>query len=107
MMNRIRIAASCAAGLAFFSAAAAGAQTISRGEVIAATCYTCHGTHGVSPSDIPSIDFIPAERMTKMLKTYKDGTRHSTVMGRHASGYTDEEILEVANHLANLQKKGK
>lgn len=106
-MNRIRTTACCAAGLALLSTAAMGAQTITRGEVIAATCYTCHGTHGNSPSDIPSIDYIPAERMTQTLKAYKAGTRHSTVMGRHASGYTDEEIVEVANHLASLQKKGK
>jgi len=33
--------------------------------------------------------------------------RASTVMGRHASGYTDEEIKEVAEYLGNLGKKGK
>jgi sulfide dehydrogenase cytochrome subunit len=106
-MNRIQIAACCAAGLAFFSTATANAQTISRGAVIASTCYTCHGTHGNSPSDIPSIDYIPAERMAQTLKAYKAGTRYSTVMGRHASGYSDEEIVETANYIASLQKKGK
>ena len=106
-MNRIHIAACCAAGLAFFSMGAASAQTISRGAVIASTCFTCHGTLGSSPSDIPSIDYIPAERMVQTLKAYKAGTRYSTVMGRHASGYSDEEIVETANYIASLQKKGK
>lgn len=99
--------AACAAGLAFFSAATANAQTISRGEVIATTCYTCHGTHGASPSTIPSIDYIPAARIVDTLKAYKAGTRYSTIMGRHASAYTDDEIVEAANYLASLQKKGK
>jgi sulfide dehydrogenase cytochrome subunit len=102
-----RFAVGCAGMLALLNAAAAGAQTISRGEVIATTCYTCHGTHGISPSTIPSIDYIPAVRIIEILKAYKTGTRYSTIMGRHASAYTDEEIAEAANYLASLQKKGK
>lgn len=95
------------AALALLASSAASAQTISRGEVIASTCYTCHGTHGVSPSTIPSIDYIPADRMIETLKAYKAGQRYSTIMGRHASAYTDEEIVEAANYLAGLPKKGK
>jgi cytochrome subunit of sulfide dehydrogenase len=106
-MNITRIATCCAAALALLGAASANAQTISRGEVIATTCYTCHGTHGVSPSTIPSIDYIPPERMIETLKAYRSGTRYSTIMGRHASAYTDEEIVETANYFGRLQKKGK
>lgn len=93
--------------VALLASHTASAQTISRGEVIASTCFTCHGTHGVSPSTIPSIDYIPAARMIETLKAYKAGQRYSTIMGRHASAYTDVEIIEAANHLASLQKKGK
>lgn len=106
-MNLTSIAACCAGSLALLGSATASAQTISRGEVIATTCYTCHGTRGVSPSTIPSIDYIPAERIVETLKAYKSGQRYSTIMGRHASAYTDEEIVEVANYLGSLQKKGK
>lgn len=106
-MNLTRIAVCCAGGLALLGTASASAQTISRGEVIATTCYTCHGTHGVSPSTIPSIDYIPAERIVETLKAYKAGQRYSTIMGRHASAYTDAEIVEAANYLASLPKKGK
>lgn len=106
-MNLKRIAAGCAGALALLGASATCAQTISRGEVIASTCYTCHGTHGVSPSTVPSIDYIPANRMIETLKAYKNGTRFSTIMGRHASAYTDEEIVEAANYLASATRKGK
>jgi sulfide dehydrogenase cytochrome subunit len=105
-MKLTHIAAGLAA-LTVSGTAAASTSAISRGEVIAATCYTCHGTHGVSPSSIPSIDHIPATRMIEMLKHFKAGTRSSTVMGRHASAYTDGEIAEVANYLASLQKREK
>ena len=81
------------------------AQPISRGAVIASTCYTCHGTHGISTSNIPSIDYIQSARMIDILKSYRSGQRVSTVMGRHASGYTDDEIVEVANYLGS-QKRG-
>ncbi|MEW6119521.1 MAG: cytochrome C [Pseudomonadota bacterium] len=106
-MNLRHTTAGFLGALALLGAASASAQTISRGEVIASTCYTCHGTHGVSPSTIPSIDYIPAARIVETLKAYKAGTRYSTIMGRHASAYTDEEIVEAANHLASLPKKGK
>jgi sulfide dehydrogenase cytochrome subunit len=92
---------------ALFGAAAAHAQEISRAQIIATTCYTCHGPQGVSPGSIPSINDISADRMVSTLQGFRAGTRASTVMGRHASGYTDEEIKEVAEYLGNLGKKGK
>lgn len=97
----------CACGLALLANVASGAEPITRGEVIATTCYTCHGTHGASPSSIPSIDYFPAERMIETLRAYRSGARYSTIMGRHASAYTDEEIVEVAQYLGSLQKRGK
>lgn len=106
-MNMHRIAVSWIVAAAMLGSATASAQTeITRGEVIASTCFTCHGTHGVSPSSIPSINDIKPTRLIEILKSYRSGQRVSTVMGRHASGYTDEEIVEVANSLGNMQKRG-
>ena len=93
--------------LALAGATTIQAQEISRAQVIATTCYTCHGTYGVSPGSIPSINDISAERMASILQGYRSGQRVSTVMGRHASGYTDDEIKEVAQYFGNLQKQGK
>lgn len=93
--------------LALACAAPLQAQEISRAAVIASTCYTCHGTYGVSPGSIPSINDISAERMVSILQGFRSGQRVSTVMGRHASGYTDEEIKEVAEYFGNLKKRGK
>lgn len=93
--------------VAMLCASAPQAQEISRAAVIASTCYTCHGTYGVSPGSIPPINDISAERMVNILQGYRSGQRVSTVMGRHASGYTDDEIKEVAQYFGNLQKQGK
>jgi sulfide dehydrogenase cytochrome subunit len=94
-----------AAGLLSTVAVQAG-QEISRGEIVATTCYTCHGTYGVSTGNMPGINGVPAEKIKKTLMEFKEKKRASTVMGRHASGYTDEEITEVANFLGKLQKRG-
>lgn len=91
----------------FLSVAAAHAQEISRGAIIATTCYTCHGTYGVSPGTIPSINDLSVDRMTTMLKEFRSGQRASSVMGRHASGYTDDEIADVAQYFSKLPKGGK
>jgi sulfide dehydrogenase cytochrome subunit len=104
---KIRTLAGGLIGVALFGAPFAQAQEISRGQVIAMTCYTCHGTQGVSPGAIPSIDEISASRMLSTLQGFRSGQRASTVMSRHVSGYTDQEIAEVAEYLGNLQKKGK
>lgn len=112
-MGKTRINAPCTwtAGLvavALLGPAMAAAQTeIKRGAVIASTCFTCHGTNGESPSSIPSIDYIQPARMVEILKSYRSGQRVSTIMGRHASGYTDEEIVDVANYFGSLQQRGK
>lgn len=108
MTLRRKVVASGVFGtMALLCASAIQAQEISRAAIIATTCYTCHGTYGVSPGAIPSINDISAERMVSMLQGFRSGQRASTVMGRHASGYTDEEIKEVANYIGNLQKRGK
>lgn len=91
----------------FLSVTAAQAQEISRGAIIATTCYTCHGTYGVSPGTIPSINDLSVDRITTMLKEFRSGQRASTVMGRHASGYSDDEIADVAQYFSKLPKGGK
>lgn len=95
----------CVAAISWGSTA--HAMEVTRGSIIATTCYTCHGTKGISPGAIPTIGDISPERMIRTLKEFKEGTRASTVMGRHASGYTDDEIADVAQFFGNLQKQGK
>jgi sulfide dehydrogenase cytochrome subunit len=105
--TRTRVSTAALAVAALLATAThAAPPPVTRGAVIASTCYTCHGTHGVSTSGIPSIDYIQPAPMVDILKSYRSGQRASTIMGRHASGYTDEEIIEVANHLGNQKKRG-
>ncbi|WP_455223278.1 c-type cytochrome [Kaarinaea lacus] len=72
------------------------ADELSRAAMLSYTCAGCHGTNGISPGSIPSIYCKTPEAIQKALKEYRDGTRFSTVMGRHVKGYTDDEIQLIA-----------
>ena len=76
---------------------------ILRGEVIAATCFTCHGTDGKSPGMIPALNGIPAESLRRSMQEFRDGRRPSTVMGRHAAGYSDEEVASIADYFSRVK----
>ena len=99
----------CSAGFAMMMIASPGlAQEtgeILRGQILASTCFSCHGTDGVSPGAIPSIAGIPADSLRRTLKEFRDGRRPSTVMGRHATGYSDAEIASIADYLSQVTRR--
>ena len=81
--------------------AASAAEELSRGGMLSASCAGCHGTDGRSPGAIPNISGKTAEFVRTALEEFRSGKRASTVMGRHAKGYTDEEIALIADYLAS------
>lgn len=70
---------------------------ISQGMMLSNSCAACHGTLGKSPGAIPAINGKSASFIAQSLKEFKNGSRPSTVMGRHAKGYTDQEIQLIAD----------
>jgi len=72
---------------------------------MAANCFACHGPNGVSPGSIPSLHSLTATNISELLKAFKTGQRPSTVMGRHAKGYTNTEIEAISTYIAGLNKK--
>lgn len=83
------------------AAAAAGAEPLTRGSMLSASCAGCHGPDGRSPGAIPAISGKTAEFIRTALDEFRSGKRASTVMGRHAKAYTDEEIALIADYLAS------
>lgn len=79
------------------------AAEITPGSMLSHSCAACHGTDGKSPGAIPALYGKSSEFIMQALKDFRSGTRPSTVMGRHAKGYTDEEIELIANHFGNLK----
>jgi sulfide dehydrogenase cytochrome subunit len=66
--------------------------------MLSASCAGCHGTDGHSPGSIPDISEKSADFIRTSLMEFKSGQRPSTVMGRQAKGYTDEEIQLIAKY---------
>ena len=83
-------------GAAHVSAAASG-------QALADTCSGCHGTDGASSGPAsPSIAGLSETYMVDTMKAFKSGERKSTIMGRIAKGYSDEEFALMAAVYAKL-----
>lgn len=114
MNRRIPIVICAAIGLAALAAcgtapttetAKAAPVTPGAAANMASNCFTCHGPDGRSPGSIPSLHNQTSAVIATTLKAFKSGARPSTVMARHAKGYSDAEIDALANHIGNLNKK--
>jgi sulfide dehydrogenase cytochrome subunit len=97
--------------------------TVAEGASAEAISYTCAGCHGFMGSSTgpatPTIAGASSEYILEMMKAYRDGTAASTIMGRIAKGYTDEQyelmgeffskqkfVVAQQEHDAALAKKG-
>lgn len=78
------------------------AAEITRGVMLSNSCAACHGTDGKSPGEIPSIYGKSSEFISQALLDFREDKRPATVMGRHASGYSDEEIQLIAEYFSSL-----
>jgi len=76
---------------------------ISQGVMLSNSCSACHGTDGKSPGAIPSINGKSARFINQALSEFRSGKRASTIMERHAKGYTDKEIKLIADYFASLK----
>ncbi|MEJ2454110.1 MAG: c-type cytochrome [Candidatus Thiodiazotropha sp.] len=66
------------------------------------TCAGCHGTNGASAGELmPIIGGLEKEYMLTVLSEYKSGERASTIMGRIAKGYSDNELKAIASYLSS------
>ena len=77
------------------------ATDITRGVMLSNSCAACHGTDGKSPGAIPSINGKSSQFISQALHDFREGKRPATVMGRHATGYTDDEIQFIADYFSS------
>ena len=76
------------------------AEELTQGAMLSNSCAGCHGTDGNSPGSIPTIGGKSALFIENALRDFRENKRGSTVMNRHASAYTDEEIRLIAEFFA-------
>ena len=80
---------------------AAQLQAAATATMLADTCAGCHGTDGASTGPAtPSIAGNSETYTVDTMKAFKSGERPSTVMGRIAKGYSEEEFKLMASVFA-------
>lgn len=83
-------AAVLASGMLLSGTATAGGASAN---ALSYTCAGCHGFMGNSTGPAtPTIAGASQEYFTETMKGYKDGSIASTIMGRIAKGYSDEQF---------------
>ena len=65
---------------------------------IAQSCSGCHVTK-IEEYSIPNLKTLSREVFASRMNSFKNDQIPSTVMGRIAKGYSDEEIILLANYL--------
>jgi len=72
-------------------------------ESLVFNCYTCHGTDGESPGEIPSLKGKSAEKIKEKLLAFRQDQDDPTIMNRIAKGYSEDEINRIADYLAAIK----
>lgn len=92
------------AACALTLASAAHAQDPNAGRALAATCFTCHGTHGNSVDGVPpSLAGRPSAELFQAMKEFQAGKRPATIMHQQARGYTDPQLQAIAAYFAAVK----
>ncbi len=86
--------------LALGLSSGAQAAEIASAKMLVDTCAGCHGTNGnsVGPAS-PSIAGMDPLVFVDMMIAFQNGDTYSTIMGRIARGYTEDELIEMGAYL--------
>ena len=100
------LAAGLAIGIApsVFSADEPKTLTGASDSMLANTCAGCHGTNGASQGPAsPTIAGLSEEYFVEVMTEFASGDVPSTIMGRIAKGYSEEEINQLAKFYAGKE----
>lgn len=73
--------------------------------VLVNSCGACHGTYGASAGPAtPNIAGLPKSLMIDSMQEFKKDLRPSTLMGRIAKAYSDEEVAAMADFFSGQKR---
>lgn len=79
-------------------------HTQASGRMLASTCFGCHGPEGRSMAPaIPSLAGLSKSYFSSVMHAYQYGGRYSSVMGRIALGFDQDEITRMADYFSQLE----
>ena len=73
-------------------------------QTLAASCAACHGSQGNSVGGTTVLAGLDASHFTLQMMAFRNGSRSSTVMHRHAKGLTVEEINDLAVYFSQQKR---
>ena len=85
------------------AAGAAMAQEGPTGQAMVQTCYVCHGPDGHSADAVPALMRGQKEFVVRQMLDFKADRRPATIMNRVAKGYSDQQIVVIADYLASMK----
>ncbi len=78
------------------------AQNPSRAELLASSCFVCHGQGAKGALKIPPLNDLKVSDIKESMIGFKSGEERSTIMGIIAKEYSREDIILLAEYLAAL-----
>jgi cytochrome c553 len=72
------------------------------GRLLASQCFQCHSNTAGRSGGFESITGKNAAEIIKEMREMKAKAKPGDIMERHAKGYTDEQIRQIAAYLATL-----
>ena len=105
---QLRSAAVLGLALGLAVVAPVRAQDKNLGRNLAAQCANCHGTNGNSQAAIPSLAGRDKGSIVSAMDEFKTGKRtgpQASIMHQIAKGYTDAQIVAMAEFFAAQKTK--
>lgn len=99
-----RVACAAAVAALLGSPVARAAAPGEADAALALACSTCHAAT-TADSGIPVLRG-PAARLLSELRAFRDGTRAATIMDRITRGYSDPELVRIADYIADRRDAG-
>ena len=90
-------------GLLALCAGTAHAADNHNGRDWAAACSACHGTNGHSVGGMAGLAGTDKTYIVNAMKDFKTGKRPATLMHQIAKGYSDEQIVQIADYVSKQE----
>jgi cytochrome subunit of sulfide dehydrogenase len=72
---------------------------------LASNCANCHGSNGANKvQGAFQLAGLKADYIVEQMRAFKEGKRSATIMHQIAKGYSDEQVLAMANYFAKQPK---
>lgn len=85
-------------------AQSAAAQVVNDGRLLASGCFQCHGTAGQKGGFGTLAGVGKQDMLNKLNNDMRSKDARSSIMIPHARGYTNQQLLLIADYFSKLPK---